>query len=79
MILIYFFCADYRSEIHFLNAIFTFIVCGEEQTFIYKGEVYNHDTRSANNFHLPITNLTKYQKGAHYAGIKKILIIFLLT
>ena len=33
-------------------------------------EIHNHDTRSANNFHLPITNLTEYQKGAHYAGIK---------
>jgi hypothetical protein len=33
-------------------------------------EVHNHDARSANNFHLPITNLTKYQKGAHFAGIK---------
>ena len=33
-------------------------------------EVHNHDTRPANNFYLPITNLTKYQTGAHYAGIK---------
>ena len=33
-------------------------------------EVHNHNTRSGNNFHLPITNLTKYQKGAHFAGIK---------
>ena len=33
-------------------------------------EVHNHDTRSANNFHLPITNLAKYQKGAYYTGIK---------
>jgi hypothetical protein len=32
-------------------------------------EVHNHNTRSADNFHLPISNLTKYQK-AHYAGIK---------
>jgi len=32
-------------------------------------EVHNHDTFT-NNFHLPIINLTKYQKGAHYAGIK---------
>jgi len=30
----------------------------------------HHDTRSANNFHLPITNLTKYQKGTHYARSK---------
>jgi len=33
-------------------------------------EVHNHDTRSDNNFHVPITNLTKYQKGAYYTGIK---------
>ena len=33
-------------------------------------EVHNHDTRSAKNFHLPITNLTIYQKGACYTGIK---------
>jgi ferric iron reductase protein FhuF len=33
-------------------------------------EVHNHDTTSANNFHLSITNLTKYQKGAYYTGIK---------
>ena len=44
------------------------MVCGEQQTFIYK--VHNHDTRSTNNFHLPITNLTKYLEDAHYAGIK---------
>jgi GTPase SAR1 family protein len=31
-------------------------------TFIYKSlEVHNHNTRSANNCLLPITNLTKYQ------------------
>jgi len=33
-------------------------------------EVHNHNTRSANNFHLPITNLTKHQKGANYTGVK---------
>jgi len=33
-------------------------------------EVHNHNTRSANNFYLPITNLTKYQKLALYAGIQ---------
>jgi len=32
--------------------------------------VHNHNTRIANNFHLPITNLTKYQKEAYYTGIK---------
>ena len=33
-------------------------------------EVHNHDTRSVKNFHLPITNLTAYQKGAFYTGIQ---------
>jgi hypothetical protein len=33
-------------------------------------EVHNHNTRSANNFHLPITNLTKYQKAAYCTGIE---------
>jgi len=39
-------------------------------TNIYLLEVHNHDTRFANNFHLSSNHLTKYQKGAHYAGIK---------
>jgi hypothetical protein len=34
-----------------------------------KEEVHNHDARSANNYHQPITNLIKYQKGAPYTGI----------
>ena len=38
--------------------------------FTKNSEVHHHATRSANNFHLPFTNLTKYQKGAHYARIK---------
>jgi len=33
-------------------------------------EVHNHDTGSAKNIHLPITNLTIYEKCAHYTGIK---------
>jgi len=28
-------------------------------------EAHNHDTRFVDTFHLPITNLTKYQKGAN--------------
>jgi len=41
-----------------------------QHLFIKNLEVHNHDTTSANSFHLPITNLTKYRKGAQYAGIK---------
>ena len=32
--------------------------------------VHNQDSRSVKNFHLPITNLNIYQKGAYYTGIK---------
>ena len=45
-------------------------VANNKHLFTRNLEVHNHDTRSANNFHLPIINLTKYQKGGHYAGIK---------
>jgi len=45
-------------------------VVNNKHLFTKNLEVRNHDTRSANNFNLPNTNLTKYQKGAHYAGIK---------
>ena len=38
--------------------------------YIFSLLLYNHDIRSANNFHLPIANLTKYQNRSHYAGIK---------
>jgi len=38
--------------------------------FTKNTEIHNHNTRYANNFHLTITNLTKYQKGAHFTGIK---------
>ena len=44
-------------------------VVNKKHLFTKNLEVHNHDTRSANNFHLPITNLAKYQKGAYYTGI----------
>jgi len=47
-----------------------FYVVDNKHLFTKNLEVHNHDTRSANSFHLPITNLTKYQKGVHFAGIK---------
>ena len=51
--------------------IFTFILCGEQQTFIYKElrcpKPWHY---ISSNFHLSITNLIKYQKEAHYERIK---------
>jgi len=49
-------------------------VANNKHLFTRNLAVHNHDTRSANNFHLPITNLTIYQKGAYYTGIKSLII-----
>ena len=32
--------------------------------------IHNYTTRQQTNFHLPLANLTKYQKGIRYLGIK---------
>jgi hypothetical protein len=45
-------------------------VVNNKHLFIRNLEVHNHDNRSAKNFHLPVTNLTIYQKNAYYTGIK---------
>jgi hypothetical protein len=47
--------------------IFSLLLYVVNNTHLFTKEVHNHDTRSANNFHVPITNLTKHQKRAHYA------------
>jgi len=33
-------------------------------------DIYNINTRTKSNLHQPIANLSKYQKGAYYSGIK---------
>jgi hypothetical protein len=45
-------------------------VVNNKHLFTNNSAVLNHDTRTAKIFHLPITNLTIYQKGAYYTGIK---------
>jgi len=45
-------------------------VVNNKHLFTKNLEVHNHNIRSTNNFHLPITNLTKYEKWANYTGIK---------
>ena len=45
-------------------------IVNNKHLFTRNLSVHNHDTRSTKNFHLPITNLTIYQKVAYYAGIK---------
>jgi hypothetical protein len=38
--------------------------------FKVNSEVYNINTRNELNLHLPISNLSVYQKGTFYSGIK---------
>ena len=38
--------------------------------FLTNNENHNLDTRQRNNLYVPETNLTIYQKGAYYSGIK---------
>jgi len=38
--------------------------------FLTKNENHNLDTRQRNNLNFPQANLTIYQKGAYYSGIK---------
>ena len=54
-------------------------VVNNKHLFTKKWQVCNHDTRPANNFHLPITNLTKFQKKELIMQELKFLIVFLLT
>ena len=47
-------------------------VCSSKQIFFFltNSEHHNLDTRQRNNLYLPQANLTIYQKGAYYLGIK---------
>jgi hypothetical protein len=38
--------------------------------FLVNTEIYHIDTRQNANFHHPSVNVTKYQKGVYYLGIK---------
>ena len=61
--------------------IFLLLLCvvNNKHLFTQNLEVHNHDTRSANKFNLPITNLTKYQKNELLMWELNFLITFLLT
>jgi hypothetical protein len=45
-------------------------VVNNRHLFTKNLEIHSHNTRSANNLHVPDANLTKYKKGAHYMGSK---------
>ena len=39
-------------------------------SFTKNWEMHSHNTRTANNLHVPAANITKYQKGVYYVGSK---------
>jgi hypothetical protein len=45
-------------------------VVQNKNSFLTNKENHNLDTRQRNNLYLPQANLTGYQKGAYYSGIK---------
>jgi hypothetical protein len=45
-------------------------VVDNKRYFKENSDIYNINTKSKSNLHQPIANLSKYQKGAYYSGIK---------
>jgi len=53
----------------YILSLLTFVV-QNKNFFSTNNENHNLDIRQKNNLHLPQANLTTYQKGAYYSGIK---------
>jgi hypothetical protein len=53
----------------FLLSLLSFVVYNLE-TFQTNSDIHNISTRYRYNLHVPNTNLSKYQKGVYYSGIK---------
>jgi hypothetical protein len=53
----------------YILSLLVFVV-ENKNIFLTNNENHNLDTRQKNNLHLPQANLTTYQKGAYYSGIK---------
>jgi hypothetical protein len=47
---------------------FLMYVMNNKHSFTKNLEIHSHNTRFANNPHVPAANITKYKKGAHYMG-----------
>ena len=53
----------------YILSLLLFVVKNKNQ-FIASLEIHNVDTRQHTNFHQPTSNLTKYQKGIYYSGVR---------
>jgi hypothetical protein len=54
---------------HYILSLLLFVVDNGDY-FKVNSEIYNINTRNKLNLHLPISNLSVYQKGTYYSGIK---------
>jgi hypothetical protein len=54
---------------HYILSLALFIVNNKEN-FVINSDQHSFHTISCNNYYVPQANLTTYQKGEYYAGIK---------
>ena len=52
----------------YINSLLMFVV-NNINLFLDTAELYTIKTKNSYNLHPPLSHLTKYQKGVHYAGI----------
>jgi hypothetical protein len=45
-------------------------VVKNEHSFIKNWEIHSHNTRTANNLHVPAANITEFKKGVYYMSSK---------
>ena len=50
--------------------LFTINICEKKHLFYTNNQMHSIHTRFKTNLHLPTANLTKFQKGVYYSGIK---------
>ena len=53
----------------YILSLLLFMIRNKNKFMVYS-EVYHIDIRQHTNFHQPSVNLTKYQKGVYYLGLK---------
>jgi hypothetical protein len=58
------------TDYEYHNLQSTIICGGNLDKFQRNTDVHNLNTRHKYDLHMPNTDLTKYQKGVHYTGIK---------
>ena len=59
----------FRGNSTHRKSLLMFVV-NNRNLFLDNAELYTIKTRNSYNLHPPLSHLTKYQKGVHYAGIR---------